>query len=265
MEFHSQENLNTWTQTSIHIALQAGEILIKYWGNLKNIKEKNYSSDLVTEADEESEKLIISQLRKFFPYHHIIAEESGQSEEISDYSWYIDPLDGTTNYSHQYPLVAISMALTYKNEPLIGIVYNPIQKELYHASRGQGAFLNDYRLKVSDIKSLDKSLLATGFPYNRRETKDNNYKEFGRLTDLTQGVRRGGSAALDLAYVAAGRLDGYWEKGIKPWDIAAGILLVKEAGGVVSDYDLNPLDLLSGKILATNGHLQNSISEELLK
>lgn len=260
-----QSLLPNWIDMSIEIAQQGGVILKEHWGKLQSIQEKGWAGDLITEVDRKSEDLIIQQIQKFFPSHSILAEESGQVviKKEADFLWLVDPLDGTTNYTHQYPLVAVSLGLLYQGQPILGVVYNPIMEELYLAAHQLGATLNGASIKVSQVSSLPNSLLGTGFAYNRRETSDTNYAEFCYFTHLTQGVRRGGSAALDLAYVAAGRLDGYWEQGLKPWDIAAGIVLVKEAGGSVSDYDLNPLQLESGRILATNGFLQQTISQEL--
>lgn len=246
--------------------LRGGAVLRKYWGKLKNVTHKATSIDLVTEADKESEDVILSFIAHHFPEHSILSEEAGLHQDSqNDYQWIIDPLDGTTNYTHQYPQVAISLALMRKGEPLLGIVYNPITEEFFQAIKGQGATLNHVSIHVSTIDSINSSLLASGFPYDRRENPDNNYAEFCALTHLSQGVRRGGSAALDLAYVAAGRFDGYWERGIKPWDIAAGKLLVEEAGGTVSSYDKTPLDLYSGRILASNGLIHEALSQELLE
>jgi myo-inositol-1(or 4)-monophosphatase len=208
--------LSEWIDLAIQAAHQGGDILKKFWGNLREIKEKDFPGDLVTEADQLSEKAIIHSLSLHFPEHQILAEESGISEQKSDFIWVIDPLDGTTNYAHQYPMVAVSIGLLYQREPILGVVYNPFTQELFHAAKGLGAHLNHHPIKVSRIINLNESLLATGFAYDRREVTDNNYAEFSHFTQLTQGVRRAGAASLDLAYVACGRLDGYWERGLKP-------------------------------------------------
>jgi myo-inositol-1(or 4)-monophosphatase len=255
--------LPQWLDLATQAAWQGGAILKQFWGNLSEIKEKGFPGDLVTEADQQSEKVILDWLLHYFPDHQILAEESGLLEHQSEFIWAIDPLDGTTNYAHQYPMAAVSIGLIYQHEPILGIIYNPFTEELYQAAKGMGATLNQYPIHVSPILDLNRSLLATGFAYDRRETADNNYAEFCHFTHLTQGVRRAGAASLDLAYVACGRLDGYWERGLKPWDIAAGAILVQEAGGQVSDYKLGKLDLESGRILATNGHLQTVMSHEL--
>lgn len=258
--------LPQWLDLAVQAAQQGGAVLKKYWGNLSEIKEKKFQGDLVTQADQQSEEVILKWISRHFPNHQILAEESGfykQPSDHSDFIWAVDPLDGTTNYAHQYPMAAVSIGLIYRQEPILGVVYNPFSEELYQAAKGLGATLNRQRIHVSQIRTLNQSLLATGFAYDRRETTDNNYAEFCHFTHLTQGVRRAGAASLDLAYVACGRLDGYWERGLKTWDIAAGAVLVTEAGGKVSSYELEPLDLESGRILASNGHLQSAMSQEL--
>jgi myo-inositol-1(or 4)-monophosphatase len=256
--------LSQWLDLATQAAQQGGVILKKYWGNLHEIREKEFPGDLVTEADQQSEKIILSFLSHHFPDHQILAEESGLSKQQSEFIWAVDPLDGTTNYAHQYPMVAVSIGLIHQQEPILGVIYNPFTEELYQAAKGLGAQLNQQPIRVSHIQTLKESLLATGFAYDRRETPDNNYAEFCHFTHLTQGVRRAGAASLDLAYVACGRLDGYWERGLKPWDMAAGVILVKEAGGQVSDYKLGPLNLESGRILASNSLLQTAMSQELI-
>jgi len=257
-------SLSSWLDIAIFTARQGGEVLKYYWGNLREINEKTSPGDLVTEADKRSEEAIIAILAKNFPEHQILAEESGFHTKSSDFVWVIDPLDGTTNYTHQYPMVAVSIGLLYQNQSILGVIYNPITEELFTAAKGLGAHLNGIPIHVSKVATLNKSLLATGFSYDRCIRTDNNYAEFCHLTNLTQGVRRGGAAALDLAYVACGRLDGYWELGIKTWDIAAGAIIVCEAGGQISDYNLGPVDFYSGRILASNGHLQCLMSEKIL-
>lgn len=179
--------------------------------------------------------------------------------------WAVDPLDGTTNYTHQMPMACISIALLYRGKPIVGVVYNPFIDELFEAVTGMGATLNGINISVSTVQEICKSLLATGFAYDRLETPDNNYAEFCFLTSQTQGVRRMGSAAIDLAYVAAGRIDGFWERGLNIWDIAAGTLLVEEAGGRISSYENTPLQMNSGRILASNGHIHETMSAMLIK
>lgn len=256
---------------ALDIAVQAaksgGAIIQSYWGKIDKIDMKTSESDLVTIADKESEFSICQILKAHFPEHAILAEESGMHspDRQQDYLWVLDPLDGTTNFTHQFPFVAVSLGLLHQGEPVLGVIYNPITQELFYAVKGFGATLNGKNIKVSKIDSLEKSLLATGFPYNRRETSNNNYKEFSHLTQLTQGVRRVGAASLDLAYVAQGKLDGYWELGLKPWDMVAGIIIVREAGGMVTAYDGSSVDIYSGRVLATNGHLHKLMMEALVE
>jgi len=248
-------------------ALAAGVVLQDYLGKLEDaITEKGRPGDLVTDADKASEQVILEVLRRHFPQHSILAEESGKlGNQDNEFLWAIDPLDGTTNYAHQYPCFAVSIGLMIDGVPKVGVIYDPFRDELFRAAAGLGATRNRRPIQVSQTAELGKSLLVSGFAYDRRETPDNNYAEFCHLTHLTQGVRRDGAAALDLAYVACGRVDGYWERGIAPWDVVAGIILVQEAGGNVTAYDGTPMKIESGRILATNGHLHDSLSQELIK
>ncbi len=249
---------------AVHLAQESGKVLIKHWGKIAHIEEKS-AGDLVTEADKESEKVIITEIHRQFPHHAILAEESGASGAEGEFLWVIDPLDGTTNYAHQYPYFSVSIGLLHRQAPIVGVVYHPLYNELFVGVKGEGATLNGQRISVSKTDSLNRSLLATGFPYNRNETDDNNYVEFNHLTSLTQGVRRQGSAALDLANVACGRLDGFWECGLKPWDVAAGIVLVEEAGGKIANYQGGAYDLYGKYTLASNGLLHAALIEELSK
>lgn len=257
------EPLQLYLDAAFEMVKEAGGILKNFWGNLDRIESKAESIDLVTEADKASEKVILDLIRKRFPSHAFLGEESGESQSQSDYLWIVDPLDGTTNYTHEYPIVSVSVALAIGGKPMVGVVFNPILGELFHAVRGKGAYHDNRAIHVSETASLDRALLSTGFPYNRRVIQDNNYAEFCRLTHLSQGVRRGGSAALDLAYVAAGRFDGHWERGLKPWDIAAGVLLVEEAGGVVTSYNQAPFHLFSETVVASNRPIQQVLNREL--
>lgn len=261
----SPQQLEIFLDIATEAALAAGVILQDHWGKLDSIEEKGRSGDLVTTADTTAEAAILKVLQRHVPDHPILAEEAGQfGSPDSEYLWAIDPLDGTTNYAHQYPVAAVSVGLLISGQPQIGVVYDPFRDELFRAAKGVGATCNRRPIAVSKTTELNRSLLVTGFAYDRRETTDNNYAEFCYLTHLTQGVRRSGSAALDLASVASGRLDGYWERGISPWDVAAGIVLVEEAGGKVSAYDGSPIVLESGRILATNELLHVSLSNALL-
>ncbi|MBO3458764.1 inositol monophosphatase [Aetokthonos hydrillicola Thurmond2011] len=257
--------LQIFLEIATEAALAGGQVLQEYLGKLEDaIIEKQRPGDLVTAADKASEVVILEILRRHFPEHSILAEESGKlGNQENEYLWAIDPLDGTTNYAHQYPFFAVSIGLLINGVPQVGVIYDPFHNELFRAAQDLGATLNRRPIKVSQTSELSKSLLVSGFAYDRRETSDNNYAEFCHLTHLTQGVRRSGSASLDLAHVACGRLDGYWERGLSPWDITAGVILLQEAGGKVSAYDNTPLKIESGRILATNGYIHNSLSQEL--
>ena len=260
------EELQIFLDIATEAAMVAGVILQTYWGKLEAVEEKGRPGDLVTAADKDAEAAILKVLRRHVPEHSILAEESGAlGNQQSKYLWAIDPLDGTTNYAHQYPIAAVSVGLLISGTPQVGAIYNPFRDELFRAARGLGATRNRRPIQVSQTSDLSKSLLVTGFAYDRRETSDNNYAEFCHLTHLTQGVRRSGSASLDLSDVACGRLDGYWERGLSPWDVVAGIILVEEAGGKVTAYDGSPLVIDSGRILATNGQIHDQLSTELLQ
>jgi myo-inositol-1(or 4)-monophosphatase len=227
-----QPSLNDVKQWALH----AGQMLKEGFGKPHQVHHKGVI-DLVTEMDHLSEDYLIGQIRSQFPDHTIITEESGLLAGHADHCWYIDPLDGTVNYSHNIPIFTVSIAYTYKGELQLGVVYDPMVGECFTAERGRGAWLNDQRLHVSDKNDLINSLLVSGFPYDVQNAADNNLGHFSHFVLLTQGVRRLGSAALDLCYVAAGRFDGYWELGVKPWDIAAGVLMVEEAGGKATDIN----------------------------
>ena len=258
------DQLKNLLDIATEAALSAGAVLQAYWGKLEEIEEKGRPGDLVTAADKAAEVAILDVLRRHVPEHQILAEESGQLGDLSsEYLWAIDPLDGTTNYAHQYPLSATSVGLLVEGVPLVGAIFDPFHNELFRAAKGLGATRNRRPIQVSQAAELSKSLLVTGFAYDRRETVDNNYAEFCHLTHLTQGVRRSGAASLDLAHVACGRLDGFWERGLSPWDMAAGIVLVEEAGGQVSAYSGEPLLINSGRVLATNGRIHQALIAEL--
>jgi len=215
--------------------------------------------NLVTEADHLSETLIVERIRRSFPRHDILAEESPETTNGSGFRWVIDPLDGTTNYAHGYPVFCVSIALEVAGEIRLGAVYNPMLSELFTAEKGAGAFLNGGRIAVSGTRDLNRGLLATGFPYDIREDRNNNMNYFKAFAMHAQAVRRAGSAALDLAYVAAGRFDGFWELKLMPWDTAAGWLLVTEAGGVVTDFSGGPFGLRSPHMLAGNGLINDAM------
>ena len=258
------EQLQIYLDVATESVLAAGAVLKERWGKLNNIQEKGRPGDLVTEADKLAEVEVLQVIKRHLPEHQILAEESGSlGNTDSQYLWVIDPLDGTTNYAHGLPLAATSVGLMIDGVPAVGAVYNPFSDELFQAATGLGATRNRCPIQVSQTQELSKSLLITGFAYDRRETTDNNYAEFCHLTHLTQGVRRLGCASMDLAGVACGRLDGYWERGIQPWDMAAGIVILREAGGKVTAYDGSPLDIASGRILATNSLIHDALSQAL--
>jgi myo-inositol-1(or 4)-monophosphatase len=260
----SDQDRQIFLDIATEAALAAGVILQDYWGKLEDIQDKGRPGDLVTEADLAAEKAILRVLERHVPHHAILAEESGQlGKAESEFLWAIDPLDGTTNYAHQYPFSSASIGLLFQGMPIVGAIFDPFHQDLFRAAHGLGATRNRRPIRVSKTSELSRSLLVTGFAYDRHTRLDNNYAEFCHFTHLTQGVRRGGAASIDLAYVACGRLDGYWERGLSPWDIAAGIILVQEAGGQVSAYDGSPIQINSGRILATNGLLHPAMSHEL--
>ncbi|MFN3927549.1 MAG: inositol monophosphatase family protein [Pseudanabaenaceae cyanobacterium] len=258
-------NLLKYLDIATIAALKAGAVLKQYYGKLADIQEKQ-PGDLVTIADQEAEAIIIDTLCTHCPDHQILAEESGaQGAPTSPYLWAIDPLDGTTNFAHQFPFYAVSIALLIDHIPSVGVIYAPFFDELYQGAIGLGATCNHQPIHVSTTTQLSKSLLVTGFAYDRRQNPDNNYAEFCHFTHISQGVRRPGAAAIDLAFIASGRLDGYWERGLCVWDIAAGVVLVQEAGGKVTAYDGSPLDIYSGRLLATNSHIHQAMVRELSK
>ena len=232
---YSPADLQRFLDIATEAASAGGAVLQHYWGNLSDIRQKGRPGDLVTEADKAAEKEVLAVLRRHLPNHAVLAEESGSLGNQTDgLLWAVDPLDGTTNYTHQYPFCGCSVGLLIDGKPAVGAIFDPVHNHLFRAASGLGATCNREPISVSSTASLSESLLVTGFAYDRRETIDNNYAEFCHLTHLTQGVRRGGAASIDLAYVACGRLDGYWERGLSPWDLAAGVILVEEAGGSVT-------------------------------
>ncbi|MSO19930.1 MAG: inositol monophosphatase [Acidobacteria bacterium] len=250
--------------TTCDIARAAGAILMEFFERRVRVEYKG-DVDIVTEADRTSEKYIISQLREKFPEHSVIAEEGGGYERASGYAagytWYIDPLDGTTNFAHSFPVFAVSMGLKKDDEMVLGVVYDPTRNEMFAAEKGQGATLNGKPMRVSSIARLAEALVATGFPSQRRH-QNPNIHFYHQFNMNSHGVRRPGSAATDLAYVAAGRLDAFWEFNLHPWDVAAGKLLVAEAGGRVSDSTGAPHTMQSNAVMASNGLLHDQMLKE---
>ncbi|MGB2981171.1 MAG: inositol monophosphatase family protein [Candidatus Zixiibacteriota bacterium] len=258
------------TTIAIQAALRAGDILREHSGKVKEIEFKD-EVNLVTEVDRLSEESIIQTITGKFPDHGILTEEGGVKESPSEYNWVIDPLDGTTNYAHDFPIYCVSIALQKGQQSILGVVYNPNLDELFVAEKGNGAFLYKGRefdktrrkISVSQTADLSRSLLATGFPYDIRTSDINNLNHFTNFYKRAQAIRRAGSAAMDLCYLAMGRFDGFWELKLSPWDTAAGSLLVTEAGGKVTDFSGGPFDMYMKEILASNGRIHQQMMDIL--
>lgn len=246
-------------RVAIEAARAAGHVLRSELVGPRRIQYKGSPTNLVTEMDRRAETMIVERLTAAFPDDAILAEEGGERAGRSGRRWIVDPLDGTTNYAHGVPVFAVSIALEVAGRVRLGVVYDPNDDELYVAERGRGATVNDQPLAVSSATTLDESLLVTGFPYNIRETPDNNLVQYAAFSLRSRGVRRFGSAVMDLAWIAAGRLDGYWELSLGTWDVAAGALLVEEAGGRVTDIDGRPLSLAAPSVVATNGRIHDAM------
>ena len=242
---------------------RASKLVLKNLNSIRKISYKKGDFNLVTNVDHEVEALLLKGIISKYPNHSIIAEESGIHSKNPTYQWFIDPIDGTTNFAHGYPCFCISIGFAIKNTLEFGLIKNPVTNELYTAKRNKGARLNGKPISVSKIKNLKTSLLVTGFPYDRKTSKMNNFDNFCKLTLLTQGVRRDGAAAMDLCYVASGKLDGFWELKLSPWDVAAGVLILKEAGGKITDYDGKPYNVYKSEIVATNGFIHKELIKQL--
>ncbi|HJR08803.1 MAG TPA: inositol monophosphatase family protein [Pyrinomonadaceae bacterium] len=251
---------------AIETAREAGRVLAERFGRASLEVTHKGDIDLVTESDIAAERLIVERIRSYYPRHAILAEESGASEQVgaaaSEYKWIIDPLDGTTNYAHGYPCYCVSVALERAGELVLGVIHDPTRDETFAAERGAGAALNGRRIRVSEIGDLNEAMVCTGYPYDVRG-RDNFVRNFKNFILHAQGVRRDGSAALDLAYVACGRFDGFWEEGLRPWDVAAGALIIEEAGGRVSRYDDAPYDIYTPPIMASNGLVHEAMMRVL--
>ena len=241
------------------IAREAGVLLMSFFGKV-SIEYKG-EVDLVTKADRASEKMIVERIRKQWPDHDLIGEEGSRRETGSDFRWYVDPLDGTTNFAHGYPVFCVSMALEYKGERIAGVVFDPNRNEMFAAAKGSGAQLNGQPAHVSSTPRLKESLVATGFPSHKRH-KNPNINFYHQITLRSHGVRRAGSAALDLCYTACGRFDAYWEFNLNSWDTAAGVLLVEEAGGKVTNFSGGPFEIASREVLASNTVLHEEVLRE---
>ncbi len=261
----TERDLIELAEVSKSIAESAGNLLMEHYGNLNNIENKGRIGDLVTDADLDAESLVLKHLKERTPEIAILAEESGNIGPSGSLKWCVDPLDGTTNFAHGYPFFGTSIGLTWQNKPLLGAISVPYLKQIYWGAPPIGSFCNKQKLSVSRCSKLVDSLLVTGFAYDRQTRLDNNYAEFCWMTHRTRGVRRGGASAIDLAFVASGIIDGYWERGLSAWDLAAGTALVEMSGGTVTNYLGGEFDITSGRVLAcTPGihkHLINELAE----
>lgn len=254
LEFH--------LKAAIKAAREAGQMLRE---NLDATREIVYKGevDLVTNFDNRSQQMIYDRLVKNFPDHDYVAEEGLDQGKGSAYRWIFDPLDGTTNYAHRFPFFSVSIALEFNGQIVCGVVYDPMRDEVFSGEMNGGAYLNGDRIKVSALDDLDKSLLATGFPYDLRESEENNIAHFNHFVTRAQAIRRCGSAALDLCYVACGRFDGFWELKLKPWDVAAASLIVQEAGGHLTDFKNQEFSIYSRETLGTNGLIHQQMLDVL--
>ena len=244
---------------AVEAGRKAGSILLDHTRSGFRIEYKN-PINLVTDADHAAERCVIDHIHTRFPTHGFLAEEQGRIEQSpSPYLWIIDPLDGTTNFAHGYPTYCVSIGLEYRGRCVLGVVFDPTRDDLFTATEGCGAQLNGHPIHVSNTSTLDNSLLVTGFAYDIRESPRNNLDHFAKFALKAQGIRRTGSAALDLCYVAAGRFDGFWEVKLNPWDMAAGSILVKEAGGRLTDFLGRDLSLYGQELVASNGHIHHAM------
>jgi myo-inositol-1(or 4)-monophosphatase len=256
----AQPDHNEFVPAMAEIAREAGALLMGYFQQDVKVEYKG-EADLVTVADRKSEAMIRERIRANWPSHDILGEEEGLADTGSDYRWYVDPLDGTTNFAHGFPVFCVSLALEHKKQRIAGVIYDPTRDELFAAGQGSGAYLNQQRIRVSKTERLTECLVATGFPSHKRH-KNPNIHFYHQITLHTHGVRRAGSAALDLCCVACGRFDGFWEFNLNPWDTAAGVLIVEEAGGKVTDFRGGPFQLDSRETLATNGLVHGPMLNE---
>jgi myo-inositol-1(or 4)-monophosphatase len=259
----SDPPLDTYLNAAKEMAQKGGACVLEGWDQVKEISFKG-SIDLVTQTDLKSQRVILGMIQEKFPQHSVLAEEEGGSlEGAAEELWIVDPLDGTTNFAHGFPFVCVSIALAIADELVLGVIYNPVMNELFCACKGAGAFLNHRPIQVSQQASLKRSLLGTGFPYNLAPIKNEVMGRFSNFLWSAQGIRRPGSAALDLCYVACGIFDGFWEQDLQPWDVAAGTVIVQEAGGRVTDFAGDPLDIYKKEILASNGLIHDQMVEQL--
>jgi myo-inositol-1(or 4)-monophosphatase len=253
---------NRFVPAMMEIARVAGALLLRHFHHVK--VEYKGEVDLVTVADRESESLIIERIRSLWPDHDLIGEEGSRVERGSEYRWYVDPLDGTTNFAHGFPVFCVSLGLEYQGQRIAAVVYDPTRDEMFSAAKGTGAYLNGQRICVSKVANLSESLVATGFPSHKRH-KNPNIFFYHQITLRTHGIRRAGSAALDLCCVACGRFEAFWEFNLNPWDTAAGVLLVEEAGGLVTDFRRGPFQIDSRQTVASNGLVHDALLSEFQK
>jgi myo-inositol-1(or 4)-monophosphatase len=256
------ENLDKYKEVLHEAVNEAAEIILSYFGKEFEIGRKKFYNDLVTEVDKKSEAKIIEVIHKHFPEHNVLGEEGGDQNKRSEYVWVVDPIDGTINFAHALPIFCISVALEIKGKVVLGMVYNPISKERFFAETGKGAYLNDKKISVSDTRELRDGFLVTGFAYSAHEGNDHSLDHFINFVKMGLPVRRLGSAAIDICYVAAGIFDAFWEVNLNAWDIAAGYLILIEAGGKVTDFNNGEFSIYGREILATNG---KPIHEEMVK
>ena len=245
--------MDLFLEVAVDAARRAGALLLGRLGTLRTIDYKGSPSNIVTEMDHQAESLIVGRIAERFPDHAVLAEEGGARAGSASHRWIVDPLDGTTNYAHGMPFFAVSIALEIEGAVVLGVVFDPNRDECFTAQRGHGAYLNGARMRVSETPTLDESLLSTGYPYDIRKIRDNNLAEHAAFMVRCRSVREMGSAAINLALVAAGRLDAFWELKLGPWDVAAGCLMVEEAGGRVTTPDGGPVDLGKPSVVASNG------------
>ncbi|MFH0990630.1 MAG: inositol monophosphatase family protein [bacterium] len=253
-------------KVAIQAALEAGRFLKENVGRIKQIERKHgQETNLVTEIDRKAEEIIITMIKQSYPDHDFLGEESGSHQAPSEYRWVIDPLDGTTNYTHGFHIYCVSIGLEVRGEIVLGAIYDPTLNELFSAERGKGAFLNGKSIHVSGVSSLIDSMLVTGFPYIIKQNPDHAIEHFNNFLMEAQALRRLGSAAIDMCYVASGKFEGFWEVALNPWDMAAGMVIIEEAGGKITDFHGNPTTIYSKQILASNGIVHNQLMAVLKK
>ncbi len=259
------EDLSKYKEVLIEAADESAKILLEYFDTDFKISRKQHYSDLVTEVDKKSEARIIEVIHSHFPEHNVLSEEIGNLNMKSDYVWVVDPIDGTVNYAHSVPIFCISIALEIKKDVKLGMVYNPVSGERFFSEKGKGAFLGEKKISVSDISALKDGILVTGFPYGAWENVDHCIDHFNNFIKFGLPIRRLGSAALDLCYVACGRFEGFWEVSLNPWDVAAGSLILNEAGGKITDFTGNRHTIYTKQLLATNGKVHGEMIDILAK